>query len=196
MHNSSDIVRNIVITYGYWSLCIGLILETFLLTSFLVPGTVILIIGGYASAEGALSCPTAICVSLLGTLIGDNISFMVGRSKVGEYRLFNKYRNSANNLNLSQIWYRYLFHFTSITRAMFPFYLGLTKINICDWWKTNIIASLIFVAVFFGIGYGSFVLLKLVNMSLTIGDYVQYTFNIILMLIISKTFYNKFVSKS
>jgi len=196
MQNNSEIINNIIQHYGYLAMFVGLIFEAFILTGFLVPGTVILIVGGYASAEGNLSYVLSLSVSLIGTLIGDNISFMLGRSRFCKYKILDRYRDKANSLKLSSRWYLYLFQFTSLTRALVPFTLGISNLAISKWLAINTIAGVIFVITFFGIGVVSCLILKALNTSLSIGNYIQYVFNIMLLFIVLKIIMKKLKTKS
>ncbi len=64
-------IETLVQTYGYPALLLGTILE----------GETILVLAGYAAFRGYLSLPWVIVVAIIGSMIGDQTWFFVGRVK-------------------------------------------------------------------------------------------------------------------
>ena len=71
-----ELFRPYVDVYGYLVLFLGVMAEN---ASLPVPGETILIIASFYSYHGNLYLPYVIVLATLGCIIGDNISFYVGR---------------------------------------------------------------------------------------------------------------------
>lgn len=65
-------------TYGYPLLFLAAMAEHTFVLGLLVPGDVIVMLGGVLAAQGVLSLPIAFLVVLLGVLIGLNLSYFLG----------------------------------------------------------------------------------------------------------------------
>jgi membrane protein DedA with SNARE-associated domain len=74
--NLIELVRPYVDQYGYIILFLGVMLEN---ASLPVPGETILIIASFYSYHGNLILTDVILLASLGCILGDNISFYVGR---------------------------------------------------------------------------------------------------------------------
>ncbi|HEV8243863.1 MAG TPA: DedA family protein [Nitrospirales bacterium] len=71
-----ELFRPYVDDYGYLVLFLGVMAEN---ASLPVPGETILIIASFYSHHGNLYLPYVIALAIIGCIIGDNISFYVGR---------------------------------------------------------------------------------------------------------------------
>lgn len=88
--------RPYVDDYGYLVLFLGVMAEN---ASLPVPGETILIIASFYSYHGSLYLPYVILLATIGCIIGDNVSFYVGRrlgrpfiTQYGKYLLITKKR--------------------------------------------------------------------------------------------------------
>jgi membrane protein DedA with SNARE-associated domain len=66
-------------TFGYLIVPVAMFLESAALTGIVVPGDVILAVGGVYAAEGALALPLVIALGWFGSLLGETIGFLLGR---------------------------------------------------------------------------------------------------------------------
>jgi membrane protein DedA with SNARE-associated domain len=64
-------IREFVAAYGYLSIFFGTLLE----------GETILIAGGFAAHQGMLNLPLVILVAIIGSSVGDQLAFWLGRYK-------------------------------------------------------------------------------------------------------------------
>lgn len=64
-------MEQLVTDYGYLAILIGTFLE----------GEVILVIGGFLVHRGYLDLPVVIAVAFIGTLVGDQLYFNLGRTR-------------------------------------------------------------------------------------------------------------------
>lgn len=65
-------------TYGYPLLFLAAAAEHTFVLGLLVPGDIVVLLGGVLAARGVLSLPVAFLVVLLGVLVGLNVSYFVG----------------------------------------------------------------------------------------------------------------------
>ena len=71
-----ELVRPYVDDYGYWVLFVGVMAEN---ASLPVPGETILIIASFYSHHGHLNLGYVILLATAGCILGDNVSFYIGR---------------------------------------------------------------------------------------------------------------------
>lgn len=72
-------LRPFFATFGYVIIPVAMFLESAAFTGFVVPGDVILAVGGVYAAEGALALPGVIALGWLGSLLGETAGFLLGR---------------------------------------------------------------------------------------------------------------------
>jgi membrane protein DedA with SNARE-associated domain len=75
IHNSLELIEYYMITYGYWTVFFGVMLEN---AGLPIPGETILLVAGYFCSQGGLSIPLVILVAATGAVTGDNIGFAIG----------------------------------------------------------------------------------------------------------------------
>jgi membrane-associated protein len=66
-------------TFGYLIVPLAMFLESAALTGVVVPGDVILAVGGVYSAQGELALPIVIGLGWFGSLLGESTGFLLGR---------------------------------------------------------------------------------------------------------------------
>ena len=72
-------LRPFFATFGYVIVPLAMFLESAALTGIVVPGDVILAVGGVYAAEGALALPLVIFLGWFGSLLGETTGFLLGR---------------------------------------------------------------------------------------------------------------------
>jgi membrane protein DedA with SNARE-associated domain len=70
-----EIMTEYVISYGYWAVFFGVMLEN---AGLPVPGETILLVAGFFAASGHFKLPLVMLIAATGASIGDNIGFAVG----------------------------------------------------------------------------------------------------------------------
>src|SRR3972149_1084599 len=75
----AEITRNLFESYGYWVVFFGTLLENTLFRGLLVPGVLVIFLAGLEAEEGALALPLVLAVGVAGTVLGDTISYTLGR---------------------------------------------------------------------------------------------------------------------
>lgn len=192
MNEALNLIQSFFNKWNYLCLFLGLFLEGTFFTGFLVPGTLILVFGGYWAANEGGSIFASIVLSLCGILIGDNVSYLIGRSSLSKIPLFKRFKNFALSTDIANKRYTVFYQFTSLTRGLLPFYLGLNNYPYRKWLSISITASIIFVTVMFWIGYFGGVYWHNIKTATDISRYTQYIFNIILIIIIVNLVYKSY----
>jgi membrane protein DedA with SNARE-associated domain len=124
--------------YGYWAIILGTFLE----------GETILIIAGFAAHRGYLNLSLVICAACVGTLVGDQLFFYLGR-RHSDFLLQHKPRWRPRLERATQLIanYRLLiilsFRFLYGLRSVTPFALGLSKVPMRLFIPLNIIGAMV-----------------------------------------------------
>jgi len=161
-------------TYGYWALIVGTALE----------GETILILGGFAAHSGYLKLSIVILCAFIGTLIGDQFFFLMGRKRgkrfiEGRPGLLRKMEKAHRLLERHRtpviLGFRFLYGFRTIT----PFMIGTTAVSYIRFFILNAIGALIWACSVAGLGYffGQ-------AMTLLLGDIRHYEVAIAISLLI------------
>jgi membrane protein DedA with SNARE-associated domain len=133
----ANALRDLFESYGYWVVFLGTLLENTLFLGLIVPGAVILLAAGLFAHEGIVSLPIAIAVGVAGTIVGDTISYTVGR--VGWHRIF---RNRPFGRWSEKIrgpimrwsaWFVLFYHFAGYSRLVGPAAAGLLRMRVRRW---------------------------------------------------------------
>lgn len=141
-------LEELVSSYGYWAITIGTFLE----------GETILVIGGFSAHRGFLELPWVILCAFLGSFVGDQTYFYIGRFK-GESFLDKRPHwkaKSAKVLELLQrrqtmliLGARFLYGIRTVT----PFLIGTAKISPVKFFFLDMIGALAWAAAVGGLGY-------------------------------------------
>ena len=75
LHNSLQLIEHYMLTYGYWAVFFGVMLEN---AGVPIPGETILLVAGYFASTGVFRVPLVMLVAATGAVIGDNIGFAIG----------------------------------------------------------------------------------------------------------------------
>jgi len=131
-------LENLMETYGYWALLLGTLLE----------GETVVVIAGFLAHQGYIHLKWVMLFSFLGSLMGDQFYFYIGRWK-GQNFLGKKpnWKRKANRIqlliekhqNLLILGFRFLYGFRTIT----PFVIGMSNIRTIKFTILNTISALI-----------------------------------------------------
>ena len=141
-------IENFVSTYGYPAVFIGTLLE----------GETILVIAGFLAHRGYLKLYVVIALAFLGTLLSDQILFLIGR--VNGKRLIKKYNFIKSRmgrinkfLEKSENYVMFGFRFIYGLRIITPIILGTSKINSKKFLIFNTISAFAWAVAFGTAGY-------------------------------------------
>lgn len=142
-------VESFITTYGYWALLVGTFCE----------GETALLLAGVAAHQGYLQLPWVIAVAFLGSFMGDQLFFLMGRFKGKPFlakrplwqvrtekahRLLERYQNPVI------LGYRFLYGL----RSVIPFAVGASRVAssrfvLCNMLNALVWASLLGIAGYF-----------------------------------------------
>lgn len=141
-------LEELVSNYGYWAIAIGTFLE----------GETILVLGGFAAHRGFLELPWVMVCAFLGSFIGDQTFFYVGRLN-GEKLLAKRPHWKAKSdkvltlLDQHQTWLILGFRFLYGLRSVTPFLLGAAKVSPPKFFVLNLIGALVWAVAISSLGY-------------------------------------------
>jgi undecaprenyl-diphosphatase len=85
--------------WGYWVIGLMTFLEALVLTSVFSPGTVVVVLGGALAAQGIYDIGDMMWFVAIGTILGSQASFWIGRKGT---KLFGKERSVLSDANLER----------------------------------------------------------------------------------------------
>ncbi len=124
--------------YGYLAVLLGTFLE----------GETILILAGFAAHRGYLALPWVICAGFIGTLLGDQLFFFLGR-RHSEYLLKRKphWKPRMDRVQAMvdnyRVWVILSFRFLYGLRTLIPFALGMSQVPLRLFLFLNLLGALI-----------------------------------------------------
>lgn len=141
-------LEQFISSYGYAAIVVGTFFE----------GETILVLGGFAAHQGYLQLPWVLVSAFLGTLLGDQFYFYIGRSKAQttiEKRTNWKYKSERVFLLLRkhEILLILSFRFLYGVRTITPFVLGASRIRPIRFLVLNIIGAVTWSIVIGVMGY-------------------------------------------
>lgn len=141
-------LEHILQAYGYYGLLFGTFLE----------GETILIIAGFAAHRGYFHLPYVIFAAFLGTFLGDQLYFFIGRVK-GKTFLEKRKKWRPRIERARRLLEKYqtplilVFRFIYGIRTVTPFVIGMSDIKIGRYLALNLISAFVWAAVIAVCGY-------------------------------------------
>ena len=155
---AADTVQELFEDYGYWVVFFGTLSENTLLVGLIVPGALVVLLAGLAAHDGTISWQEAIPLGIAGTIIGDTISYFIGRygwSRFGQTKLLQDlYEKAREPLLRRGVWFVLLYHFAGYTRVIGPTAAGLLRMPFRRWAMADYGGAVLWILAYFGIGYG------------------------------------------
>jgi len=155
---AADTVQSLFKDYGYWVVFFGTLCENTLLVGLIVPGALVVLLAGLAAHDGTISWPEAIVLGIAGTIIGDTISYFLGRygwSRFGQTKFLQDLLEKAREPLLRRgTWFVLLYHFAGYTRVIGPTAAGLLRMPFRRWAPVDYGGAVLWILCYFGIGYG------------------------------------------
>ena len=154
----ADSVRDLFEDYGYWVVFFGTLAENTLLLGLIVPGAIIVILAGLSAENGTLSLPVAYVIALTGTVLGDTISYCLGRfgwSRLGRLPIFRDVNQKVGEPLLKRgATFVLVYHFAGYTRVVGPTVAGFLKMPFARWAPADYCGAALWLAAYMGLGYG------------------------------------------
>lgn len=141
-------LEQFISNYGYAAIVVGTFFE----------GETILILGGFAAHQGYLQLPWVLVSAFIGTLIGDQFYFYIGRIKVHttleksknwKYKSERVFSLLYNHQILLILGFRFLYGLRTIT----PFIIGASRIKPVRFLLLNIVGAFTWSIVIGVLGY-------------------------------------------
>lgn len=170
----ADAVQTLFEDYGYWVVFFGTLSENTLFVGLIVPGALVLLLSGLAAHDATISWPEAIALGIAGTMIGDTISYFMGRygwSRFGKSRFLSELNDKVREPLLRRgTMFVLFYHFAGYTRVVGPASAGLLRMPYRKWALADYGGAVLWVLGYFGAGY----LLGVAGLSLEDSeDYVR-----------------------
>lgn len=157
-----DTIVSFAVSGGYISLLLVLILEGIPLLGVAIPGHVVIVSAGFLIATGIFHPAVAFGVALLGAIIGDYLSFLLGR-KFG-WKFIDKFLpyffikesviiKARKFLEAHTGKALVLGRFNPVTRGLMPFFVGSNKLPTHHFFLWNTIGAIAWVTCSLAIGY-------------------------------------------
>jgi undecaprenyl-diphosphatase len=137
-------------------------LEASPIFGLLIPGQMVVILGGFFAKIGILEIGDVIWVAALGAITGDLISYYLGRKygvsfilKYGKYFLFKeRYFEKTRKLMTRHLKKTLIIgRFNSLTRSFAPFVAGASDVSFLKFNWCNITGGIIWAVLFVSVGY-------------------------------------------
>ncbi|HYM21284.1 MAG TPA: DedA family protein [Candidatus Kapabacteria bacterium] len=150
-------LTHLVEQYSYSIVFVALILENALMLGYIVPGVLVLVLSGFFAATGKINVALCILAGTTGTIVGDNINYVLGKYGAKKIRfvqrLLQKHSALRSHLEEQSVLYFIFFHFPVYLRTIFPFILGASDYNFKQWIWIDITGAIIFNTTFILTGY-------------------------------------------
>jgi membrane protein DedA with SNARE-associated domain len=151
------ITKDLFESYGYLTVFLAPLLENTIFLGALIPGTLVMMLGGLSAHGGIISLFPAIPIAIVGAWIGDTISYGIGRfgwQRLGaESRLVKVAEEMREPLMRQSAWLIIFYHFAGYSRMIGPAASGFLRVPFPRWVLLDYIGSALWVCVFMTAGY-------------------------------------------
>ena len=150
-------VERLFANYGYYVVFIGVLVENSMFLGLLVPGAIILILAGLAAENGSINIWYVFALAITATIIGDTISYMIGR--LGWTRLLERTGMAATVERLREpmhahsVWIILSYHLAGYSRLVGPAAAGIFRIPYRRWAPLDYAGGAIWVLLYTGVGF-------------------------------------------
>src|SRR5688572_622369 len=152
---AADSVHTLFKDYGYLAVFIGTLSENTLFVGLIVPGSLVIILAGISAHDGTFSAPLALVIGVAGTIIGDTISYCLGRFGWARFSFLRKATENVREPILSRgAAFVLTYHFAGYTRVVGPAAAGLLGMPFRKWAPADYGGAVLWVSTYIGIGYG------------------------------------------
>lgn len=142
--------------YGYYVVFFGVLAENSMMLGLLVPGTIVLILAGLSAQNGSISLPLVIGLGVVAALIGDTVSYQIGR--LGWTRVFDRFGLSEmiekvrGPMESNRRWIILAYHFAGYSRAVGPIAAGIFRVPFRKWAPFDYSGATVWVLLYVMIG--------------------------------------------
>ncbi len=152
-----NITRDLFESYGYLTVFLAPLLENTLFLGALIPGNLVLLLAGIGANDGLIAFWPAIVLGIIGAMIGDTISYGMGRYawyRFGPDSRFGRWAERMREPLLDHsIWLVLSYHFAGYSRMIGPAASGFLRMPFLRWMLLDYIGVAIWVFVYITAGY-------------------------------------------
>lgn len=167
-------------SYGYETVFLAPLLENTIFIGALIPGTIVMLLAGLSAHDGLIAFWPAIVLAAIGAMIGDTISYGMGRfgfTRLGpEARLVKFADRMREPLLEHSVWLVLSYHFAGYSRMVGPAAAGFLRMPFLRWVLLDYFGVTLWVIAFLTGGY----VLGVLGLSLDDSDTTVRVFEIIL----------------
>ncbi len=175
------ITRDLFESYGYLTVFLAPLLENTLFLGALIPGTLVMLLAGLGAHDGLISFWPAVLLGISGAIIGDTISYGMGRYGwrwLGpESRLVRWAEDMREPLLGHSVWLVLSYHFAGYSRLVGPAAAGFLRMPLRRWMLLDYVGVSIWVFTYMTAG---FLLGEFFNLSLDDSERNVRIFEVIL----------------
>lgn len=149
-------LQHLFADYGYYVVFFGVLMENAMFLGLLVPGSIILILGGLAAENGSINIWLVIALGIAGTVIGDTISYFIGRMGWSRFlergtmgEMMAKFRAAMDK---NSTWIILAYHFAGYSRVVGPAGAGMFGVPYRKWAPLDFIGGATWVMLYVMIG--------------------------------------------
>lgn len=151
------LAKDLFESYGYLVVFLAPLLENTIFLGALIPGTIVMMLGGLGAHDGLIDLWPAIPLAIAGAWIGDSISYGIGRfwwQRLGpETRLARWSEQMREPLLEHSVWLVLSYHFFGYSRLIGPAASGFIRMPFRRWLLLDYTGSTLWVVVFMMLGY-------------------------------------------
>ncbi len=152
-----ELIRTLFERWGYPVIFLGTFLENTLFLGLFVPGVFVLLLAGLSAHDGLVDLRGALAVAILGTSLGDTISYLAGR--FGWRRALRRadrlpFMGTVRTALMRRTGLFVLaYHFLGYTRVVGPVTAGALRIPFRRWFLLDLLGAAIWVTAYTVGGY-------------------------------------------
>ena len=154
---SLSLAKDLFESYGYQTVFLAPLLENTIFLGALIPGTLIMLLAGLSAHQGLISFWPAVLLGIIGAIIGDTISYGMGRygwQRLGpESRLVRWADRMREPLLSHSLWLVLTYHFAGYSRLVGPAASGFLRLPLMRWMLLDYIGVTIWVLAYLSGGY-------------------------------------------
>lgn len=147
-----SVAANLFDRWGYLTVFLAPLLENTLFVGAIVPGTLVMLLAGLAVNDGLISYWWTIPLAVAGAMIGDTISYSMGRwgaQRLGqESRMVRWAEGMREPLMENSLWLIMSYHFAGYSRLIGPAAAGFLRMPLPRWMLLDYVGVFIWVVVY------------------------------------------------
>ena len=152
-----ELAEDLFESYGYLTVFLAPMLENTIFIGWLIPGTLVMLLAGLGAQDGLISFWPAVLLGIVGAIIGDTISYGIGRfgwQRLGpETRLVRWAESMREPLLSHSVWLILSYHFGGYSRMIGPPAAGFLRVPLLRWMLLDYFGVTLWVLVFLASGY-------------------------------------------